>query len=162
MVSSLTKISCCNVSKKSSQKSCMQYTKLSLTVTIQFEIHLDVSKKTSVTVSTWWTVPGWLLVYFVSWHLGWISNWIVAVVLNFMCTTYMIFSLQYDINEGANHPWAPNIPLIMKKGVRWASKLYDNTYFSEKFTWLKMSLQCKQRDAAIFECVAIRGYSCHI
>jgi hypothetical protein len=38
-----------------------------------------------------WTVPGCLLAYFVSWHLVWISNWIVATILNFMCPIYIIF-----------------------------------------------------------------------
>ena len=57
--------------------------KLSVAATILFEIHLWCwhSKNTSVTVSAWWTVPGWLLVSFVSWHLGWIWNFIFHVYL---------------------------------------------------------------------------------
>jgi hypothetical protein len=110
MASSLAKIPCCNVSKDH-HKNHVVHLKLSVAATIQFEIHLWCwdSKNTSVTVSTWWTVPGWLLVYFVSWHLGWISNWIAASLQLYLtlCLHTCFFSwffeaLQQDIlaNEG--------------------------------------------------------------
>ena len=58
----------------------------------------------------------WLLFYFDSWHLGWISNWIVPATLFVLHTWFLWWFLGfwnitawYFSQRGHQSPWAPNL-----------------------------------------------------